>query len=287
MSHIRKKLLALKDWLIVAAFLLLLIFPWADFFSGKVSIMHQLEWPSKSHWLGTDNLGRDLLVRLGVTVRETVLPLWSGVLAMALIGSLLAAVLCAASRRVAWLQSLTDGALSGAAGVPVALFAFFLAVIFETNQMWMVVVSIGLILSVHSFLFLRGLYARSERLGYWQAHHALGGPKFGRIIRYGITGDWFQDLTANLAFYLKVAVTVEASLSYLGFGVQEPQPSFGNMLASHFDSYMRGNWLVLVVITVGLVLCAATPAAFVRICRSGMNVRARAAQLANFKSRPA
>jgi peptide/nickel transport system permease protein len=275
------------DWLIVAAFLLLLLVPWSSLFSSKVSLLHQLEWPSGSHWLGTDNLGRDLLVRLSAAVRETVVPLWGGVIVMVMTGTTLAAVLCAGSRKVAWLQHMTDAALSGAAGIPVALFAFCLAVTFETNQMWMVVLSVGLILSVHSFLFLRGLYARSEKLGYWQSHEALGGTRFGRILHYGISGDWFRDLMANLAFYLKVAVTVEASLSYLGFGVQEPQPSFGNMLASHFDSYMRGNWLGLVVITAGLVLCASAPSALVRICRSGIKIRTNASATASFKSQPA
>jgi len=65
---------------------------------------------------------------------------------------------------------------------------------------------------------------------------------------------------AVLGFQLRVAVAAEASLSFLGFGIQEPQPSFGNMLSSHFDLYLKGHWSVLLVIVGGLALAALFPA---------------------------
>ena len=55
-----------------------------------------------------------------------------------------------------------------------------------------------------------------------------------------------------LIFHMKMAVVIEASLSYLGFGVQEPQASFGNMLASHFELYLRGQWQIMLLIVDGL-----------------------------------
>jgi len=84
-------------------------------------------------------------------------------------------------------------------------------------------------------------------------------------MNHGILPHWLPDTLGNLAFYLKVAITVDASLGYLGFGVQEPHPSFGNMLASHFDSYMRGSWFVLVVIGGFLIVVASAPEACFRI----------------------
>lgn len=253
------------DVLAIAAFLLLVFFPWANFLSSKVSIMHQMEWPSAAHWLGTDNLGRDLLVRLSDTVVYAVLPLWGGIVALSGIGTMAAVLFLSSFSRSTWLQTAADIALSGAASIPVAMFAFLFAVLFESPHLWMVILSVGFILSVHSFLFLRGLYLKSEKLGYWQAHAASGGTRQNRILQYGVFSHWKQDIVGNMTFYLKVGITVEAGLSYLGFGVQEPMPSFGNILASHFDSYLRGNWFILVVTATGLILCAYVPAALFNV----------------------
>ncbi len=264
------------DMLVIVAFLLLAIVPWGSFFSSKVSLLQQLAWPSSSHLLGTDNLGRDLLVRISDAVTYAVIPLWFGVSTLSLLGMFLAVGYLSCGRKNVVFQTLTDFVFSASAAVPVVLLSFLLAVVFETTRLWMVIVSVGFILSIHSFLFVKGLYLKSEHLGYWQAHAACGGTLRARIINYGLLSHWLPDILGNMAFYLKVAITVEASLSYLGFGVQEPQPSFGNMLASHFDSYMRGNWFVLVVIGGALIISAYTPEACFKIYRFFLISRRRA-----------
>lgn len=255
------------DLLVIVAFLALAIVPWGNFYASKVSLLQQLSWPSAEHVLGTDNLGRDLLVRVSDAVTYAVIPLWLGVSAWSSVGMLLAVVYLSYGRKNAFFQTLTDFVFSASAAVPVVLLSFLLAVVFETTRLWMVIVSVGFILSIHSFLFIKGLYLKSEHLGYWQAHAACGGTPRARIINYGVVTHWLPEILGNMAFYLKIAVTVEASLSYLGFGVQEPHPSFGNMLASHFDSYMRGNWFVLIVIGGALIVSVSAPDACYRVYR--------------------
>lgn len=288
MNHTAKfSLKSAFDVAVVVIFLGIVAVPWSHFFSGKMSLGNQLAWPSASHWLGTDNLGRDLLIRLSDAMLHAVLPLWLGILVITTLSMGLTVFYLSTAKDTArshFFHSVTDSVLSGGGAIPVVLLAFCLAVIFETTQLWMIIVSVGTILSIHSFLYMKGLYLKCEKLGYWQAHQATGGTKLARIWSYGVCRDWLRGLAGNLAFYLKVGVTVEASLSYLGFGIQEPHASFGNMLASHFDSYLHGNPLILITIAFGLVVSAYAPAAFFRLLMSArglvaMGVSTRSAPL--------
>ena len=52
---------------------------------------------------------------------------------------------------------------------------------------------------------------------------------------------------------------IEVSLSYLGFGVQEPNPSFGNMFKSHFDLILRGDFYTVFVIVGFMIITLAVP----------------------------
>jgi ABC-type dipeptide/oligopeptide/nickel transport system permease subunit len=72
----------------------------------------------------------------------------------------------------------------------------------------------------------------------------------------------------SLGFHLRTAVAIEASLSYLGFGIQEPSPSFGNMLAAHFDLYLKGQWYVLGILVLWLGVTAAFPQAVLTLSQS-------------------
>lgn len=252
-----------RDILLVTAFLTLVIVPWDSFFKAGIDLAHMLSGPSYAHPLGTDNMGRDLVVRLSTAIRGGVLPLWAGV-ALASAGGALAglfAILGAVrSRRVARAVVGLDTAMASMAAVPVGLVVFAWAAVQERAGLGPVIAALAALFWVRSYLTVRDLFRRDEQLGFWTAHAALGGTTLARLLRYGVAGGWRTELLAVLGFQLRVAVAAEASLSFLGFGVQEPQPSFGNMLSSHFDLYLKGHWSVLLVIVGGLALAALFPA---------------------------
>ena len=70
----------------------------------------------------------------------------------------------------------------------------------------------------------------------------LGGSKLTRVIKYGVFRSWKKEIVEMFFIHLQLAFIIEVSLSYLGFGVQEPNPSFGNMFKSHFDLILRGDF---------------------------------------------
>ena len=124
---------------------------------------------------------------------------------------------------------------------------------------------LGALFMVRTCLYVRDLYRQDRWLEYWQARAAMGGRLVPTLVEYGIRRSWAPHLGETLGFHLRAAVAIEASLSYLGFGIQEPGASFGNMLASHFDSYLKGEWWPLLVICAGLTISFLTPPACLRI----------------------
>ncbi len=253
---------AAADLLVILAFLALALGPWARLYGERMDLAHMLAGPSAAHPLGTDNMGRDLLVRVAAAIREGVLPLWGGVLVGTAAGLALGVLaLLARARRGArpFLRAVDLGAAL-LASVPVGLVAFGWAAWNERAGLTPVLGSLASLFAVRAYLEVRDLDRHDQNLGYWQAHAALGGTLFSRIWRYGVRGGWARPLVSMLGFNLRVAVAIEASLSYLGFGIQEPKASFGNLLSAHFDLYLKGHWQILLLIVAVLAITAAFPA---------------------------
>jgi peptide/nickel transport system permease protein len=256
-----------KRFGIVAAFLLLALGPWARLFGERMDLAHMLADPSWQHPLGTDSMGRDLLVRVATAIREGVLPLWAGVLAGTAAGVLLGvgAVIARERRGFRPATRVFDVLAAVLAAVPVGLVAFGWAAVNERAGLMPVLVSLSTLFAIRAYLEVRNLDRHDQNLGYWQAHAALGGTKANRVWRYGVFGGWARPLATMLGFNLRVAVAIEASLSYLGFGIQEPKASFGNLLAAHFELYLKGHWQILLIIVAALALTAAFPASLVAL----------------------
>ncbi len=261
---------------VVFIFLLLILFPWSRFFASGISLGSMLAGPGWQHLLGTDNLGRDLLVRSAGAIWGAVLPLWSVVLVGTVTG------LAGAATMIAWSESrvqrraaltILRGFGVFTASVPAGIVAFAWAAYDQQAGLLPVAATLGLVFCIRAFLQLCDQYAQSEHLGYWQAQKSMGGGLMLRIWRYGILGDWAESLLASVVFHLRVAVTIEASLSYLGFGIQEPDPSLGNMLASHFDLYLKGQWYTMAVLCVVLLLVAQFPTSLLRLVSHSWRTR--------------
>ncbi|SMF69539.1 hypothetical protein [Pseudobacteriovorax antillogorgiicola] len=224
-----------------------LAIPWETIFVSGIDLKLANQSLSWAHPLGTDHLGRDLLVRLGTALRATIPVIWGTVSLSLLLGWWLGSVLCFLEERPYFkpFTSLIDASVALLAGIPIFLLIFLLALLLESPGLKGLLVACSLVMASNGCFSIRTLFSESKNLGYWQAQESLGGCVLSRVWAYGIRGHWLGALGSQWCRCLSLAVMAEVSLSYLGFGVQEPDPSLGNILSSHFSDYLHGDLRVL------------------------------------------
>lgn len=254
------------DLTIIAIFIGVALLPWEQFVTNRVNLTNILAPISLQHPLGTDNLGRDLVTRIHLAITDTVLPLWILVLVSCLGGGAVAVANLVLRGRyviVRFVGLLIDLMAIIVVSIPVGILVFYYTLSFERAGFLPVALALSVIFAFRTYFEVINLFKESSALGYWQAHQALGGSLWYRVLRYGILGSWKWSLLNSLSFNLTVVVTIEASLSYLGFGIQEPVASFGNMLASHFDIYLKGQMELLIILIGAISLTATFPISLV------------------------
>ena len=193
---------------------------------------------TRDHVLGTDNLGRDILARLLFGGRVSLILAASAVVISAGVGVLVG--LAAGSlggRADALIMRIADVQLS----FPVIMLAIAIVAVIGTSAIAMVGV-----------LALSGwvLYARTIRasvltirgLEYVEAARTLGATDLRIVVRYILPNTIAPILVLGSSQFATM-VLLESGLSFLGMGIQPPQPSWGLMLAEGRDYLSNAWWL--------------------------------------------
>lgn len=204
------------------------------------SIVERFSSPGRQHLLGTDHFGRDVLSRILVGGRISLL---IGVSAVAL-GSALGICLglVAGFRGGVWEETLMR--LSTALqAFPSILLALLLATIWEPGvQVVLWSITIG---NIPNFLRLtRSQVLSIKARPYVEAARALGAGDLRIMLRHVIP-NLADALVVQFTVSLAGAILVEASLSYLGVGIQPPAPSWGRMLREAQSYASLAPWVVL------------------------------------------
>src|SRR6516165_923999 len=199
------------------------------------------EPPSWAHWLGTDQFGRDQLSRIIYGARTALVVGFS----CAIIASLAAMVLGVGSAYFGGrLDLCLQGLLDVVMGFPGLIMALAVIAIFGTG-VHNVIVAITIPLIPRCARVLRSSALSIREVPYVDAARACG---FGhwRIILRHMVPNVIAPFLILLTAFVGQAILAEASLSYLGLGVQEPVPAWGLMLQGGAEEYAStAPWIAI------------------------------------------
>jgi len=212
-----------------------------------------LSGPSRTHWLGTDDRGRDVASRLihGATVSVRV-----GVLATLLAGLIGVAVGAVAGYFGGWVDGLLSRLIEATICFPV-LFLILAILAWLSPGVTAVILVIGLTQWTSVARLVRAEFLRMASADYVLAARAYGASAARIIVRHMLPGA-LAPVVVTLTFGVAEAVVIEAGLSWLGLGVPAPTASWGGMLRSAYEQMRSAPHLVYppcIAIFVTVIAC--------------------------------
>ena len=191
---------------------------------------------SKTFWLGTDQFGRDILSRIIVGVRVSLAVGLITVLISLTIGVILGSL-------AGYFRGKTDNIIMWLINViwsiPTLLLVFGITLALGKG-FWQIFIAVGLTMWVSVARLIRGQVIALREMEYIQAAKALGIKDMRIIVRHilpNVLGPVIVIAASNFA----TAIIVEAGLSFLGVGVQPPQPSWGLMIKENYNFIITHN----------------------------------------------
>jgi peptide/nickel transport system permease protein len=242
-TFVRRKPLGAAGGLVLAGMLALALLAErvAPYGYDEADIFSRLKAPSEAHWLGTDNLGRDLLSRVIYGARVSMAVGFGGVVVGLLLGTAVGLVSGYFGGRLDLvLQRVVDAFMC----FPLLLVALTIMALLGPG-LGNVILTLGLVLGVRDSRVIRSAVLSVKAHLYLEAARALGAAHaamIGRHVLPNILAPIIILGTVNLG----AIILTEAALSFLGFGVPPPRPSWGGMLSGAGLVHMlRAPWLAL------------------------------------------
>jgi peptide/nickel transport system permease protein len=223
--------------LFVISFLAPYITPYSP---DDLDAWHVLLPPSAAHWMGTDELGRDVLTRIIYGARISLKVGFVAVGISAVVGTV-------AGLLAGYFGSWVDQLLMRMVDVMLCFPTFFLilAVIAMLEpSIWYIMIVIGLTGWMGVARLVRAEVLSLREREFVLAARGLGASHFRIIFRH-ILPNALSPVLVTATLGVAGAILTESALSFLGIGVQPPTPSWGNMLTAGKDYLEFAWWLSL------------------------------------------
>jgi len=195
--------------------------------------------PGRTHLLGTDNVGRDVLSRVIWGTRVSLVAGLVSVAIAALAGSLLGAVAGYSGGR---LDGLLMRAMDAVLSFPPLVLALALGAVLGAG-LGGVLVALGVVYTPTFARLMRGQVLAVKAREYVDAARALGAPSW-RIAWHHVLPNAITPIVVQASLSVAFAILAEASLSFLGLGVQPPEASWGSMINAGRGYLQQAPWIV-------------------------------------------
>ena len=193
--------------------------------------------PSSEHWMGTDRSGRDVYSRLIKGGQVSLAAGFAAVVIVMLIGTTLGAM---AGFFGGFVDSVIMRTTDILLAIPLILLLITAASLFRPSLRTTIIV-IGISSWPGAARLVRGQFMQLKGQEYVTAARAVGASPFRLMTRH-LFPNALAIIIVETTLWLSYAILLEASLSYLGLGVQIPTPSWGNMLQDGQRELLFGAW---------------------------------------------
>lgn len=243
-SRVLAKLLRNRMALIGAGIVLLfvlaaLLAPWiAPHDPLKTSFLAVRKPPSALFWLGTDEIGRDILSRLLWGARASLL---AGSISVAIALAIGVPIGLVAGYFGGWLDAVLSRVTDALLSCPFLILAIALGA-FLGPSLGNAMIAIGLSAMPIFARLTRGQVLSVKREDYIEGAHAIGLPDRWIVLRY-VLPNVLSPIVVQATLTIATAIIAEASLSFLGLGQQPPAPSWGAMLNTAKNFLEQAPWM--------------------------------------------
>ena len=205
----------------------------------KQDLGHTLARPDRAHLMGTDNVGRDVLSRMVWGTRVSLMAGFGSVALAVATGGLLGLLAGYAGGRTDGLvMRVMDAVLS----FPPLVLALALGAVLGAGLTG-VVIALGVVYTPTFARLMRGQVLTITARDYVEAARALGAPGW-RVAWHHVLPNAAAPIVIQASLSVAFAILAEASLSFLGLGIQPPGASWGSMINAGRGYLQQAPWIV-------------------------------------------